>query len=151
MHFSRSWVQKRALSQGLTLPEVIVVIAILVVLAAMLLPVLATANKRSARVSCVLNLKEDALAMNIWEGDHNDHYAQQLSITNGGAEELLADGNVAAYFQVMSNELTTPKILTCPIDDQRVPANSWVALNNTNLSYFVNPSASDSYPQMVLS
>jgi prepilin-type N-terminal cleavage/methylation domain-containing protein len=139
------------LSQGLTLPEVIVVIAILVVLAAiLLLPGLAASNRKAARISCVNNLKEDGLAMKIWEGDHNDHYAQQISITNGGAEELLASGNVAGYFQIMSNELSTPKILTCRSDDERVPANSWPDLNNTNISYFVSPSASDSYPQMVL-
>jgi len=51
----------------------------------------------------------------------------------------------------MSNELSTPKILTCRSDDERVSANSWPDLNNTNISYFVNPSPSDVYPQMVLS
>ena len=75
----------------------------------------------------------------------------KISITNGGADELLAAGNVAAYFQIMSNELSAPKFLTCPSDDERVPAKSWAGLNNKNISYFVAPSSSDAYPQMPLS
>jgi prepilin-type N-terminal cleavage/methylation domain-containing protein len=150
MDFSCSRGKARALSQGLTLPEVVVVVAILVVLAAMFLPALAAAKKKSSRVNCINNLKEDALAVQIWEGDHNNHWPQSLSVTNAGAAELLAAGNVTAYFQVMSNELSTPKILTCPSDDERVSANSWGGLNNTNISYFVPLNPNDAYPQSIL-
>jgi prepilin-type N-terminal cleavage/methylation domain-containing protein len=150
MHFSGSPGKARAASQGLTLPEVIFVVAILGVLAVILLPGFAAANRKAASINCVNNLKECGLASKIWEGNHNDRYPGETSITNGGATELLAAGNVAACFQVISNELSTPKILTCPSDDERVGANSWGGLNNSNISYFVGSSASDSCPQLPL-
>ena len=46
------------------------------------------------------------------------------------------------HFQVMSNELSTPKILVCPADT-RVAAANFVRLKNQNVSYFVGLEASD--------
>ena len=40
------------------------------------------------------------------------------------------------HFQVMSNELSTPKILACPADT-RAAANNFFRLKNQNVSYFV--------------
>ena len=53
------------------------------------------------------------------------------------------------HFQVMSNELGTPKILVCPADD-RVPAASFAKLRNKNISYFVSLYATDIRPQMLM-
>src|ERR1700722_10323271 len=103
--------------QGLTILEVLVVLFVLVILAAMLLPSPRPHRGRMAmRITCVNNLKEMSLAARIWEGDHQDHYPMTVSNTNGGAMEQASLGNVAAVFEVMSNELSTPKILVCPAD-----------------------------------
>jgi prepilin-type processing-associated H-X9-DG protein len=134
----------------MTLIEVMACVTIVVVLALILLDVLATTKKKSSRIGCRQFLQEDALGIKIWEGDNGDHFPQELSITNGGARELLASGNVAAYFQIMSNELSTVAILTCPVDEKRIRAKSWGDLSNTNINYFVNLSASNSAPQTVL-
>ena len=64
--------------------------------------------------------------------------------------ELVATGNVLATFLAMSNELGTPKILHCPEDTDRVETNSFAALASSNISYFVNVDATESYPQMFL-
>ena len=109
-----------------------------------------SAHHRPWRIMCVNNLKEDALAVKIWEGDHNDKLPQMLSVTNGGSRELLLRGNVAAYFQIMSYELSTPKILFCDIDPDHIRADSFTNLNNKNISYFVNSDATEAYPQMTL-
>jgi prepilin-type processing-associated H-X9-DG protein len=86
-----------------------------------------------------------------------------VSITNGGAMELAVTGNVAAVFQVMSNELSTPKILFCPTDKLRRQATVFAAAQpanasggtlfqgNTNVSYFVNLDAVDTNPNQFLS
>jgi prepilin-type processing-associated H-X9-DG protein len=74
-----------------------------------------------------------------------------ISVTNGGALENVATGDVAHCFQVMSNELRTPKVLICPADKSRFPATSFVTnFSNANISYFINPDASESYPQEIM-
>ena len=67
----------------------------------------------------------------------------QVSTTNGGTLELVGSGIVWPHFQVMSNELSTPKILLCPHDDKRAYATNFLGLTDKNLSYFVNMEASD--------
>jgi competence protein ComGC len=138
-------------NQALTRTEAIVVIATLAVLFALLLPALVTVGHDGRqRISCVNDLKQVGIAFRLWEGDHNGKYPMAVSVTNGGALELIAMGNVAVCFQVMSNEVNTPKILLCPADTHRVWTANFSTLNNSNISYFVNPDAVEAYPQMVL-
>ena len=121
---------------ALTLVEVTIVIAVLVIAVALILPSLAKVKRGPSRISCINDLKQTGLAFRLWEGD-NGKYPMQVSVTNGGAMELIATGNVAACFQVMSNEVNNPKILLCPEDTRRVLATNWSTLNNSNISYFV--------------
>jgi hypothetical protein len=61
-------------------------------------------------------------------------------------------GNVAPVFQVMSNELATPKVLLCPADADRFAAKSFTAgFDNSTVSYFVGVDAADDKPSMFLS
>ena len=58
--------------------------------------------------------------------------------------ELAASGLVYPHFQVMSNELSTPRILLCPNDEKRSYATNFgVDLTDRNLSYFVNIDATN--------
>jgi len=138
-------------NHALTLVEVLVVIAVLAVVAALFLPALATAKRKSSRVGCVNCLKEIGLAYRVWEGDNGDKYPMFVSVTNGGAMELVVTGNVLVNFLVMSNELSTPKILHCPEDMEHFGTNSFAGLTSSNISYFVNVDATEAYPQMLLS
>ncbi len=107
--------------------------------------------RKATRIACVNNLKQIGIAYRLWEGDHGDKYPMAVSVANGGSMELIAAGNVAACFQVMSNEVNTPKILLCPEDTRRVLATNWSTLNNSNISYFVGLDAVESKSQMFLS
>jgi competence protein ComGC len=136
---------------ALTKIEVVVIVAALAILAALLLPALAAAKRKSSKLNCASNLKQIGIAFRIWEGDHGDKYPMSVSVTNGGAMELIATGNVAACFLVMSNELSTPKILRCPEDTRRTYATNFsTGFSDANISYFVNQDAAEAYPQMIL-
>jgi prepilin-type processing-associated H-X9-DG protein len=127
-----------------------VIIAVLGVLGVLVYPGGSSERRKAQRISCVNNLKQDQLALKIWGEGHNDHWPQSLSITNGGARELLEAGNLAQYFEVMSNELSTPKIFTCSADDENSPALDFSKLTNTNISYLVGLDAAESDPRTVV-
>jgi prepilin-type processing-associated H-X9-DG protein len=135
--------------QGFTLVGLLVIIAVLGILAAMLIPALVSAKGKSKRINCVNNLKQDGLAFRLWEGDNGDKYPMAVSTNKNGTMEYAEDGNAFRHFQVMSNELNTPKILVCPADD-RTAAASFARLKNHNVSYFVGLDATDTRPQMLL-
>jgi prepilin-type processing-associated H-X9-DG protein len=122
-----------------TVTELMITVACVALLAAVFLPTLAKSKARSSRISCTNCMKQIGLAFRCWAIDNNDHLPMQVSVTNGGTMELAASGLVFPHFQVMSNELSTPKILLCPEDKNRSYATSFTDnLTDKNLSYFLN-------------
>lgn len=146
----KAYLAKRT-DRGLTFFELLAVVACLCLLIAVFMPVLGVNNSRRSRLNCVSNLRQINLAFRIWEGEHGNQYPMAVSITNGGAMELVAAGNVAGCFQIMSNELSTPKLLICPLDSDHTAATNFQKdFNNSRISFFISTEASETYPQMIL-
>jgi prepilin-type processing-associated H-X9-DG protein len=139
---------------GMTLFEVGVVVAVGLLVLALLLPTLHDGPpvNRATRINCVNNLKQVGLAYRVWAGDNGDFYPMGISLTNGGSMELAQTGNVPFTFEVMSNELSTPKILYCPADSSRFWSKTFTGLANSNMSYFLGVDVTnDVDPQAFLS
>jgi prepilin-type N-terminal cleavage/methylation domain-containing protein len=109
---------------GFTLVEMLVVIAIISLLAALLLPVLAHAKARAKRIQCVGNLREIGVADHVFENEHAGKLPTQTSTNDGGASELVtAAYQVSGPFYYYSSiirpqagELGAPGLLACPAD-----------------------------------
>ena len=101
--------------RGFTLIELMVVIAIIALLAALILPALTRAKEQARCVKCLSNLHQVCLAYKTWALDHEGHYPWSLPPEEGGTYGPSA-GQSYSNFLSLSDELVTPKILVCPSD-----------------------------------
>lgn len=136
----------------MTIFEAIIVVAVLALLAAIFLPALISHHPHRHRIDCVNNLKQVGLAYRIWAGDNNDKYPMEVSVTQGGTMELLNTPDAWKTFQLMSNELSTPKILACPdaLAYDLAATNFSDDLKN-KISYFIGQDATPTNPAALLS
>jgi prepilin-type processing-associated H-X9-DG protein len=127
---------RRTLSPAFTSLDLLIVVAVLAILVALLAPGYTNDKVRATRIACVCNLKQIGLSFRTWATDHQDENPMAISVTNGGTLELV--GNASIHFQVMSNELSTPRILVCPEDKRRTQAVAFgPGFSDSNVSYFV--------------
>jgi len=84
--------------KGFTLVELLVVVAIIGILAAILMPALNSAREQARRSSCISNLKEIGLGMNMYAGDWREKFPMSSTTTADTDEDfkcLIAGGAYA--------------------------------------------------------
>ncbi|MEI7730432.1 MAG: type II secretion system protein [Verrucomicrobiota bacterium] len=139
----------------MTLIEVFVVLAVLSLIFLALIPNLLSAKHKAQRIQCVSYHKQIGLGLRMWSNDYEDRFPWQVS-TNAvgsnspGTMELVAMMTPAVHFQIASNEIGSPTVLTCPTDKERKATTSWYQLTRSNVSYFVNLEANETKPASIL-
>lgn len=142
-----------------TLVEMLTVIAIIGILAAMLLPVLSKAKARAMRIQCVNNLRQTGIGFHLFANDHNGKFPAQVSTNDGGSLEFVIAGYQIhgqhfyfsyQHFRPLAGDLGTPKLFACPGDLQRWPATNFSQFNNWNLSYVIGLKANPLLPGAIL-
>ena len=124
----------------------------LFILAVLTIPMTFEHKKAAVRINCVNNLKQVALGFRIWSGDNDDRYPMAVFTNDQGGPLYASTDSMFRYFQVMSNEFPTPKILICPQDWERNPATNFgTGFSSQNTSYFIGLEAVESNTNMFLS
>jgi len=150
-------VKARQQEKAFTMVEMLVVIAIIGILAALLLPALTGGKERAKRILCETQLQQMGIAFQSFSHDHDSKFPMQVSIADGGSQDVLQTEDSTnglfyieyRYFQPLGSILETPRILVCPTDT-RLPALSFNVLQNSNVSYFVGVNADYNQPLSIL-
>ena len=85
--------------RGFTLIELLVVIAIIAILAAILFPVFAKAREKARQISCTSNMKQIALAVNMYAQDFDETYPPKGVCADGNWQWDAWETLVAPYIK----------------------------------------------------
>jgi prepilin-type processing-associated H-X9-DG protein/prepilin-type N-terminal cleavage/methylation domain-containing protein len=127
-----------------TLIELLIVMAIIAVLAAMLLPALSKAKAKSRSIACISNLRQLQVAWALYVQENNDSLPPNISRkAASGFDQVNINGSwVVGNAQldtnatniqsgVLYNYLGNPGVYLCPADDSSVKNNPGLARTRT--------------------
>lgn len=115
---SREHWLRRILSRAFTLVELLVVIAVIAVLAAILLPVLAKAKERGRGTACLSNLRQIGVALQMYVHENNDRLPTMINLGVSTNTPGLTNGPTIDL--VLSNHLDSLQVFRCPSDDRQI-------------------------------
>src|SRR4051794_19875452 len=99
-----------------TLVELLVVIAVIAVLAALLLPALGAAKEKGYRASCLNNMHEVGVSVQLYAGDNNSYIPMHPSRGNWAwdVDKATANALINADATATTANQVKRKLLYCP-------------------------------------
>ncbi|MCL5102804.1 MAG: DUF1559 domain-containing protein [Armatimonadetes bacterium] len=116
---------------GFTLIELLVVIAIIAILAAILFPVFARAREAARKSNCQNNLKECAIALQVYWNDYDATIpSSAIAVSNGGNQLAFVTGSgnypipsigpiKISWAQILYDHMKSKDIMWCPSDSAK--------------------------------
>jgi prepilin-type processing-associated H-X9-DG protein len=136
--------------RAFTVLELMVVVLVVAVLVWLLIPRSTGYKQKATRIQCVNNLKQIGLGFRIWQQD-NAVYPMQYKTNGFDGPAYANQRQMFIYFQVLSNEVTNPKLMVCPADKKRSAATNFTAgFDSSHVSYFAGLDAEAAVPMTLL-
>jgi type II secretory pathway pseudopilin PulG len=122
---------------GLTLVELLLVIAIIILLVALIGIPEPRAKNKALLIQCMNNQRQVAIGFIVWQGDNTNQFPWQVSSTNNGTMEASAAGEATPNYHALLAYIHQSSIFVCPTDPAKTVATNQAKVSNENISYFV--------------
>jgi len=98
---------------GFTLTEILIVVAIIIALAALVIPISRSAIAKSRQGACLGNLRQIGIGLESYLQDHND----TMPVLEAGRKSK--DGEAAVLEVLLAQYIETPDTFHCPADREK--------------------------------